>query len=436
MDYACQQITESTSILNSILDGSSDCPKLFIAMPVPKGTSLLGDVGCITNWTNAIQQLFHDPQLLLSDSMSVRLYPLCAYSLEPVGSGYEVLHAHKTLSSISFALRMSTVALSSVLIASCVPLITTSLTVGSLSVTGMSMQTAHALTMYVAAMDSITATFVPTETRLNGKNINDLEALRKELNEGQEMVLNTLTQAMKEGKNAKEVFSQMDPKVLRQIKPVAAGAFGHIRSILNASDPGLLKLKCLMSPCVSKSGDMQWVKHEHVSAWRGDHIHSLVPCTSMKSNSLSNISSLQLHIDSNHSAEEQPSQTITGNTGHSHSHSHSNAGDDHSCNCEVETYDPWVLIAHPSVSSSDCKDVEAMSDWLHTHAGILRSKSDALATALISDNCPHVARLQHRLYHNPHYLKGFGLMDEDEDDVIQAVNIQLRGNQHNRCVVS
>jgi hypothetical protein len=80
----------------------------------------------MAGWCEAVKNLFHDPNLLLSDSHSVRLYPLCAYSMEPVGSGIEILHPRAHLQELSFALHvgaavLSTIALSTYPLAALVP---------------------------------------------------------------------------------------------------------------------------------------------------------------------------------------------------------------------------------------------------------------------------------------------------------------------------
>jgi hypothetical protein len=288
---------------------------------------------------------------------------------------------------------MSTIALGSVLLAACAP---TLLTASIWSIAGLSMQSAHALTMYIAAMDSVMSTIVPTDTRRNGFNLNDVDALQHELTDAQEEIFKTLNAAIREGKNMQEAFALINPALVKQIQPVASSAFGHIRSIMESSDPGLLKLRCLMTPCLNPTTNVvEWVKHEHVSAFTEKNA---------KNNKSRNMLSMSGFV---------PESCL---------------GD-----CEVELYDPWVLITHPTVNSNDCEDVEALSNWLHDNAKLLRSRADALATALISDNCPHIARLQHRLYHNPKYLHGFGLDEDDEADVMKALNI---GGGRSMCTIS
>jgi hypothetical protein len=95
-------------------------------VPIPRATTLIGQKGAMAGWCEAVKNLFHDPNLLLSDSHSVRLYPLCAYSMEPVGSGIEILHPRAHLQELSFALHvgaavLSTIALSTYPLAALVP---------------------------------------------------------------------------------------------------------------------------------------------------------------------------------------------------------------------------------------------------------------------------------------------------------------------------
>lgn len=132
--YACDiyawahtgQVCQATSLLNEVLEGNHDCPQLYVIVPIPRASTLSGEKGATTGWYEAVTNLFQDPNLLLSDSHSVRLYPLCAYSMEPVGSGIEILHPRAHLQELSFALHigasvLSTIALSSYPLAALVP---------------------------------------------------------------------------------------------------------------------------------------------------------------------------------------------------------------------------------------------------------------------------------------------------------------------------
>lgn len=57
--------------------------------------------------------MYNNPKLIYCDDYSVRLYPLCAYSMEPVGEGVEILHPTKQIKNMSFALQLSASILSS-----------------------------------------------------------------------------------------------------------------------------------------------------------------------------------------------------------------------------------------------------------------------------------------------------------------------------------
>lgn len=96
-----------------MLEGIDDYPKLYVVVPIPKNNPLVGNKSFLTTWFHAIEEMYNNPKLLYCDECSVRLYPLCAYSMEPVGEGIEILHPKKQIREISFALQLSASILSS-----------------------------------------------------------------------------------------------------------------------------------------------------------------------------------------------------------------------------------------------------------------------------------------------------------------------------------
>jgi hypothetical protein len=113
-----KQVSHATSILNSILEGTNDFPQLFVIVPIAKNSSLCGQKDKVGSWRQAVDAFFKDPKLIFADNLSIRLYPLCAYSMEPVGAGVEILHPSVQMQEMSFALQMGAAVLSSIALSS------------------------------------------------------------------------------------------------------------------------------------------------------------------------------------------------------------------------------------------------------------------------------------------------------------------------------
>jgi hypothetical protein len=96
-----------------MLEGVDDYPKLYVIIPIPKNNTLVGQQSSVSVWYHAIEEMYNNPKLLYCDDCSVRMYPLCAYSMEPVGDGIEILHPKKQIREMSFALQLSASILSS-----------------------------------------------------------------------------------------------------------------------------------------------------------------------------------------------------------------------------------------------------------------------------------------------------------------------------------
>lgn len=113
VDNIVDTVTQTSSILNSMLEGADDYPKLYVIVPIPKNHTLVGNQSFMSTWYHAIEAMYNNPKLLYCDDCSVRLYPLCAYSMEPVGEGIEILHPKEQIREMSFALQLSASILSS-----------------------------------------------------------------------------------------------------------------------------------------------------------------------------------------------------------------------------------------------------------------------------------------------------------------------------------
>mmetsp|Transcript_20235 Transcript_20235/g.29051 ORF Transcript_20235/g.29051 Transcript_20235/m.29051 type:complete len:467 (+) Transcript_20235:130-1530(+) len=392
IDAVCETVSQATSVLNTILEGGNECPKLFVVVPISKKASLRGDKGALHQWYEAVNLMFSDPGLLFCDQHSVRIYPLCAYSMEPVGSGVELLHPSEHIQEMSFALQMTAAVLSSVALSS-YPL--------SAVLPGFDASIQASL-RYVT---SLRASLCLVSTGSNTGETSEVQSLS--LSDTQQSIFSTLENAASEGKDLRKELQAMDPSVLSSIKPVANASYARLRSILEHADPGLSSLRELMCPSANmSSGEVQWVKLEHAEAWRTARVTgSNVPVTAPRASYQPGVHTHEQELPScspgacrNSSPESSPSQPQ-----------------------DAVPLSHWVLVQHPQVSPRDCEDVESLSNWLHTEAGLLHSTADTLAIALVLDNCPHSDRLRTRLYQHPRYLISLGVCYEDEEDIKKAL---------------
>jgi hypothetical protein len=223
------------------------------------------------------------------------------------------------------------------------------------------------------------------------------------LDSTQTEIFHQIEAGYKNGEDIQTVLGHIPPEQFAQIKPIAKESYQMIRKVLDHVDPGLHQLRAFMAPCANiYRNEIQWVKIEHIDDWK----YAKLP--------------LGLEAQSHAPPREAPT--------HSHSHQMSppaTRGESmegtHSDSLEAISYDPWVLVHPPHVSSMDCEDVERLTHWIHLEVHLLHSSSEAIATKLVMDNCPHIERLKLRLSREPNYLLGLGVTEDDALDIKTAL---------------
>lgn len=408
IDTVFDTVTQASSILNSMLEGDPDYPKLYVIIPVPRNTTLVGRKSSLHLWYQAIEDMYNNPKLLYCDDCSVRLYPLCAYSMEPVGEGIEILHPKRQLKEMSFALQLSASILSSLALYS---------TAVSMLIPALNTSIQSSLRYVTALQLSLSLSDAPGVTAIS----NDLSSPESTvsscipLDPIQAEIFAQIEFGYQNGEDIHTVLGKITPLQYSQIKPVANESYRMIRNILDHVDPGLHHLRTLMSPCANiHTNEIHWVKIDHVKDWKYASLqpvskacesHKTQVSVTRSSNILEPIASpLLSHIDN------VP---------------------------EIVEYDPWVLVHPPHISSQDCDDVERLSQWIQSEVHLLHSTSDYIATCLVTDNCPHIERLKTRLIREPQYLQSVGVSEEDADDIKSALfGIEHRPAMRAWCILS
>jgi hypothetical protein len=226
------------------------------------------------------------------------------------------------------------------------------------------------------------------------------------LDSTQTEIFHQIEAGYKNGDDIQTVLSRISPEQFAEIKPIAKESYKMIRNVLDHVDPGLHQLRALMAPCANiYRNEIQWVKIEHIDAWKYAKLpqedrcqHPATPIHSPPYMTLSHQMSPSLIRDQTPHTEES-----------------------HHVSLDAISYDPWVLIHPPHVSSMDCEDVDRLTHWIHSEVHLLNSSSEAIATKLVMDNCPHIERLKARLLREPHYLLSLGVPEDDSNDIKNAI---------------
>lgn len=427
---------------------------------MPKNhTPLIGNKSSLNLWFHAIEEMYNNPKLLYCDDYSVRLYPLCAYSMEPIGDGIEILHPTKQIKEMSFALQLSasilsSIALYSTAVSMLIPSLYSSIQSSLRYVTALQMSLSITdgpgnilyfnillfiifivyyiilyFNNYFIFINLGITTITNEPSVIIQSNYNHHESINNNnnnlpnetanscipLDSPQLQIFKQIEEAYKNGQDIHTVLNQIPPEQFAQIKPVANESYKMIRSILDHVDPGLKHLRTLMAPCLNiYCQDIQWVKIEHINDW--------------KYCKLSPYYSNNNPIPQSHSHEILPHHQISTNPHKLNDNNiliHQQFKENHNIdNVNVDnviSYDPWVLVHPPHVSSQDCEDVERLSKWFQSEVHLLHSTSEFISTKLVIDNCPHIERLKTRLFNEPNYLKSLGISEEDSKDIYHVI---------------
>lgn len=262
----------------------------------------------------------------------------------------------------------------------------------------------------------------------------------------QSEIFKHIEEAYKNGEDVRNVLHRIPPEQFAQIKPIANESYRMIRSILDHVDPDLKRLRTLMAPCSNiYRHDIQWVKIEHINDWKycklsanvnsnpnsnmnsHPNSHSSTPSQSIQSIQSLNYNNNQNNNYNNHSNLKHLQQDIHQTDNLPPTYQQSILEDQHISHLEINnedniiSYDPWVLVHPPHVSSQDCEDVERLSQWIQSEVHLLHSTSEFIATKLVIDNCPHIERLKTRLLKEPNYLQSLGVTEEDSKDIYNSI---------------
>ena len=321
------------SSLQALINGDIDCPHLYIALPTSTSTHVLADT-------------------------SLRIYPICAYSYEPVGDGYELHHSSAHHDQILSLLHFSSSVLSTIATNPFSSVLLPSLTLTSTQFL------AQYINSYTSSIDKSQCQYTAVSPALT-----------------------TFHSHLTASTSISDALHSLDEETLHSIRPILGAAYGQIRELLQAQDPGLRALRCLMSPCINLNGDVAWVKYEYMSAYKYAVAASPSPTKQLQNNDVYEESSLPEYDPINH----------------------------------LPHPDPWVVIAPIKLSEDNSVYVAALCNWLETQAQLSSEVSREIAIMLVLDECLHVAILRDRINKSCKYLHNLGISTMSEQAIKRAL---------------
>lgn len=321
------------SSLQALVNGDIDCPHLYIALPTSTSTHFLSDT-------------------------SLRLYPICAYSYEPVGEGYELHHSSVHHDQILSLLHFSSSILTSIATNPFSSVLLPSLT---LSATQFLAQYINSYTSSIDKSQSQYTNVSPT--------------------------LSTFHAHITGSTSISDALQSLDEQTLHSIQPILGAAYAQIRSLLQAQDPGLRALRCLMSPCMNLNGDVAWVKYEYMPAYKYAVAASPSPTKQLQNNDVYEESTLPEYDPVNH----------------------------------LPHPDPWVVVAPIKLSEDTSVYVAALCNWLETQALLNGEAARDIAVMLVMDDCLHVAMLRDRINKCCKYLHNLNVPSANEQAIKKAL---------------